>query len=97
MRRLQLMNPLEQLESQGQTNGRPVRAAPLRVARRDLARLLKPAEVAEARAISTRLLCSLTNCGDIPSLKIGKTVRYEPKDIELWIQQQKKRKRPWND
>lgn len=88
------MNSTDQIQIQPSSTAHHVATVPSRVAKLNLARLLKPPEVAEALAISTRLLWSLTNRGDIPSLRIGKTVRYEPKDIEAWIQRQKMRRRP---
>ena len=48
--------------------------------------LLKPSEVAEALRISPRKLWGLTASGEIPSLKIGRSVRYDPHDLAHWIE-----------
>lgn len=51
--------------------------------------LLTPKQAAATLAISARKLWSLTNCGDIPSVRIGRLVRYDPADLRAWIEQQK--------
>jgi len=35
--------------------------------------------------IGARRLWSLTNCGAIPSRKIGRSVRYAPDELRAWI------------
>ncbi|MCC6680477.1 MAG: helix-turn-helix domain-containing protein [Phycisphaeraceae bacterium] len=54
--------------------------------------LFTPAEVAELLAISRRKLWELTNIGDIPSVKIGRCVRYTLGDLQTWIKKQTKKK-----
>ncbi len=51
--------------------------------------LLKPNEAAAALAISPRLLWSLTQSGDVPCVRIGRAVRYDPRDLTVWIDRQK--------
>lgn len=43
--------------------------------------LLTARQAAAAFAISERKLCSLTNIGDVPSVRIGRAVRYDPADL----------------
>lgn len=47
-------------------------AAPERVA----ALALRPRQAAEALGIGVRLLWSLTNCGELPHLRLGRAVVY---------------------
>lgn len=35
--------------------------------------------------VGERRLWSLTNCGAIPSFKVGKSVRYSPAELASWI------------
>ncbi|MAX23389.1 MAG: DNA-binding protein [Phycisphaeraceae bacterium] len=51
--------------------------------------LLKPNEAAEMLAISPRLLWSITDSGELPCLRIGRLVRYDPTDLKVWINAQK--------
>jgi excisionase family DNA binding protein len=51
-------------------------------------------EAATALGISERKLWDLTNNGAIPSVKIGRAERYDPADIQTWINTQKNRARP---
>lgn len=52
--------------------------------------LLTPQQAAETLAISQRKLWGLTASGEIPSLKIGRLVRYPVNDLKRWIDSQKK-------
>lgn len=47
--------------------------------------LLTPSEAAAALRISPRLLWTRTKLGEIPCVKIGKCVRYDPRDLAEWI------------
>lgn len=47
--------------------------------------LLTARQAAAALAISARKLWSLTNIGDVPSVRIGRAVRYDPADLAAWI------------
>ena len=40
--------------------------------------------------LSPRTLWSLTNCGTIPCVRIGRAVRYSVDDLRRWIEAQKK-------
>jgi predicted DNA-binding transcriptional regulator AlpA len=55
--------------------------------------LLPPKEAAKFLAIGSRKLWELTNCGEVPRLRIGRSLRYVPADLELWGEQQKARAR----
>jgi len=52
--------------------------------------LINTRDAARALAISTRKLWELTNCRDIPSVRIGRRVLYDPSDLRAWIDKQKK-------
>ena len=52
--------------------------------------LLTPRQAAEALAISQRKLWSMTASGEIPHVRIGRSVRYPVDDLRDWIDQQKK-------
>lgn len=54
--------------------------------------LLKPRDAARLLAIGQRKLWELTACRDIPCVRIGKAVRYDPRDLTAFIDQQKKHK-----
>ena len=51
--------------------------------------LLNPREAAAALGISPRLLWSLTKDGTIPSVRLGRAVRYSPTSLQDWIALQK--------
>jgi excisionase family DNA binding protein len=51
--------------------------------------LLKPGEAARALAISPRKLWDLTKRGQIPHLRIGRSVRYATADLQAWVDSQK--------
>lgn len=51
--------------------------------------LLKPSDAAEALSISPRKLWAMTNAGEIPCVRFGKSVRYDPTDLREWIDAQK--------
>jgi excisionase family DNA binding protein len=53
--------------------------------------LLTSRQAAQAPAISERKLWDLTKCGDIPVVRIGRSVRYAPADLQAWIDSQKQR------
>lgn len=49
--------------------------------------LLIDAKAASAMlGIGTRRLWSLTNCNAIPSRKIGRSVRYSPSELRVWVE-----------
>jgi len=47
--------------------------------------LLRPPDAAEALSISPRKLWAMTNAGEIPCVRFGKSVRYDPADLREWI------------
>ena len=47
--------------------------------------LIKARAAAERLAISERKLWSLTNCGAIPSRRVGRLVRYVPDELDRWV------------
>ncbi len=51
--------------------------------------LMRPDEAAKALAISTRKLWALTRSGQLACLRIGRAVRYDPRDLVAWIDRQK--------
>lgn len=54
--------------------------------------LLTPKQACVLLTIGARKLWELTNRGEIPHLRIGRSLRYVPEDLEEWIQQQKKKR-----
>jgi predicted DNA-binding transcriptional regulator AlpA len=48
--------------------------------------LLNARETAEMLGISTRLLWSETNSGNIPSVRIGARVLYPVEEIKIWLE-----------
>jgi excisionase family DNA binding protein len=48
--------------------------------------LLTPAEAAKALAISARTLWARTKAGEIPAVRIGRSVRYDPRDLAAWVE-----------
>lgn len=51
--------------------------------------LLKAPEAAEVLSISERTLWALTASGEIPCVRIGRSVRYSVDDLREWIDRQK--------
>ena len=51
--------------------------------------LLRAPEAAEMLAVSPRKLWELTNRKLIPCVRIGRAVRYDPRDVAAWIEEQK--------
>ena len=56
--------------------------------------LLKPHDAAALLNVSARSLWSLYNRGEIPVVRIGKAVRFDPADLERWIADRKTGGRP---
>jgi len=52
--------------------------------------LLRPNEAAQVLAISPRKLWELTDCGEIPCVRIGRAVRYSVEDLKEWIKVKKR-------
>lgn len=57
---------------------------------RTLTLLLSAREAVEALAISPRKLWGMTNSGEIPFVRIGRSVRYYEKSLREWILDQQK-------
>ena len=51
--------------------------------------LLTAKQAAQSLAISERTLWELTRHGEIPRLKIGASVRYDLRDLHVWIDKKK--------
>ena len=51
--------------------------------------LLNSRDAARALAISERNLWERTKTGEIPCVRIGRSVRYSVRDLEAWIDAQK--------
>ncbi|QDU44248.1 Helix-turn-helix domain protein [Symmachiella dynata] len=51
--------------------------------------LLTSPEAADAMSISQRTLFSLTKSGEIPCVRVGRSVRYCADDLRNWIERQK--------
>lgn len=50
--------------------------------------LLRPTEAARCLAISARKLWALTASGEVPHVRIGRSVRYPVADLETWLDEQ---------
>ncbi len=49
---------------------------------------LRPRDAAQALGISPRKLWQLTKDGEIPSLKVGRTVLYPTAELQAWLSRQ---------
>ena len=54
-----------------------------------LERLLTPRECCQLLHISERTLWGMSKRGEIPCLRFGKAVRYDPVDLRVWLDGQK--------
>ena len=54
--------------------------------------LLNSEEASAALRISPRKLWELTNSGEVPSIRIGRALRYPLADLKAWIEAKKKRR-----
>jgi len=52
--------------------------------------LLSARDTAAALGVCERTLWERTRTGEIPCVRIGRRVLYEPRDLEAWIAQQKR-------
>ena len=50
--------------------------------------LLTPKQASDALQISPRKLWSLTNSGQIPHVRIGRSIRYRPEDLQDFVDRQ---------
>ncbi len=51
--------------------------------------LLRPRDAAAALSISERALWTLTASGKLPAVRIGRAKRYDPTDLQRFIESQK--------
>ncbi len=51
--------------------------------------LLTAKQAAECLALSARKLWSLTAAGEVPCVRIGRSLRYSREDLRNWIEAQK--------
>lgn len=51
--------------------------------------LLSAREAAKALSVCEKTLWTLTQRGDIPVVRIGRAVRYDPRDLRAWIESAK--------
>lgn len=51
--------------------------------------LLTVREAADVLRVSERTLWSLTNSGELPSVRVGRSVRYDQNDLADWIESRK--------
>ncbi len=54
-------------------------------AKEPAALLWKSLQAARSLGISERKLAELTSSGEIPCVRIGRSVRYRPEDLEAWL------------
>ncbi len=54
--------------------------------------LVAPRDAAKMLAICERTLFALTKSGDVPSVRIGRAVRYSVDDLRAWIRQAAEKK-----
>lgn len=54
--------------------------------------LRSPAEVADELGFSRSHVYTLADSGALPSIKIGKAVRFDPKDVERFIREHRRGK-----
>ncbi len=58
-------------------------------AQTQLSPLLTTREAAGVLRVSERTLWTLTHDGEIPSVRVGRSVRYDQDDLSTWINAQK--------
>ncbi len=68
------------------TDGPGTRVAP--------ALLVAASEAARLLGISTRTLWTLTDQGEIPAVRIGRSVRYRPESLRRYAQAREEKARP---
>lgn len=56
----------------------------------ELQTLLSPRQTAKILGICDRKLWQLTNCKEIPHVRIGRAIRYDPRDLKDWLDKKKK-------
>jgi excisionase family DNA binding protein len=66
----------------GHVNGSGANLQPLLVTAREAARML---------SLSERTVWGLSKAGELPTVRIGRSVRYDPRDLQAWIERSKQR------
>jgi len=56
--------------------------------------LLRPREVAAATGLSRSMVYELIGRGELPSIRVGKSVRVPVADLQQWIRDQAVQQRP---
>jgi excisionase family DNA binding protein len=56
--------------------------------------LLTPRQAAKALNVCERTLWTLTKRGQVPAVRIGWSVRYNPADLRCWIESMESHKQP---
>lgn len=51
--------------------------------------LLTVREAADVLRVSERTLWTLTHSGELPSVRVGRSVRYDANDLAAWIESRK--------
>jgi excisionase family DNA binding protein len=51
--------------------------------------LLTARQAAKALSVCEKTLWTLAQRGEIPAVRIGRAVRYDPRDLDAWIQRAK--------
>lgn len=51
--------------------------------------LLTARQAAKALSVCEKTLWTLTQRGELPVVRVGRAVRYDPRDLESWIQRAK--------
>jgi excisionase family DNA binding protein len=72
------------LRDQHPTNGTAPPATPPTAAAPE-ALLLTAAEAARRLSVSPRTLWGLTDRGEVPAVRIGRAVRYDPRDLAAYV------------
>jgi excisionase family DNA binding protein len=79
--------------SMADSSGRVARTSrALHAAPADERRLVPSKTAAQVLAISERTLWSLQNRGEIPSVRIGRCIRFDLRDLDRWIEAHKRSK-----
>jgi excisionase family DNA binding protein len=54
-----------------------------------LSQLLNVRQVAETLAVSVRQVWKLVSLGELPVIRVGRCTRFDQRDVQAWIEQQK--------
>ena len=59
-----------------------------------LSQLMTRSEAAEALALSVRMIDELVKSGDLPTVRIGRSVRFRPCALEFFVEARESRMNP---